>query len=121
MGLLWQGCEVPSDTLHLPKEQCFLNNYVQMTISQAGAATVLPSVLMNIINSNEPQLSAAAAIVCEPRGASEKFILALNLFQTVSNKWKKKIVVGFFFCPLSPFPDVFGVTNAGVQLKRSIC
>jgi len=68
-----------------------------MTISQAGAATVLPSVLMNIINSNEPQLSAAAAIVCEPRGASEKFILALNLFQTVSNKWKKKIVVGFFF------------------------
>lgn len=34
---------------------------------------------------------------------------------------EKKIVVGFFFCPLSPFPDVFGVTNAGVQLKRSIC
>lgn len=68
-----------------------------MTISQAGAATVLPSVLMNIINSNEPQLSAAAAIVCEPRGASEKFILALNLFQTMSNKWKKKIVVVFFF------------------------
>lgn len=96
MGVLRQGCEVPSDTLHLPKEQCFLNDYIQMTISQAGAATVLPSVLMNIINRNEPQLSAAAAIVCEPRGASEKFILALNLFQTMCNKWKKKKKLIFF-------------------------
>lgn len=67
-----------------------------MTISQAGAATVLPSVLMNIINRNEPQLSAAAAIVCEPRGASEKFILALNLFQTMCNKWEKKKKLIFF-------------------------
>lgn len=32
MGFLWQGCEVPSDTLRLSKEQWFLNNYVQMTI-----------------------------------------------------------------------------------------
>lgn len=77
---------------------------------------------MNIINRNEPLLSAAAAIVCEPRGASEKFILALNLFQTmcmrVKKKRKKKKLV--LLCQLSAFPAVFGMTNARVQLKRSL-
>lgn len=78
---------------------------------------------MNIINRNEPLLSAAAAIVCEPRGASEKFILALNLFQTMctrvkKKKEKKKKLV--LLCQLSAFPAVFGMTNARVQLKRSL-
>lgn len=50
---------------------------------------------MNIINRNEPLLSAAAAIVCEPHVASEKFILALNLFQTMYKRVKKKKVGAF--------------------------
>lgn len=74
---------------------------------------------MNIIHRNEPLLSAAAAIVCELRVASEEFILALNLFQTMykREKKKKKLVL---FCQLLPFPDVFGMRNAIVQLKRSL-
>lgn len=73
---------------------------------------------MNILNRNEPLLSAAAAIVCELRVASEEFILALNLFQTMYKREKKKKLV--LFCQLLPFPDVFGMRNAIVQLKRSL-
>lgn len=77
---------------------------------------------MNIINRNEPLLSAAAAIVCEPRGASEKFILALNLFQTMCTRVKKKKrkKKSVPLCQLSAFPAVCSMTNARVQLKRSL-
>ena len=74
---------------------------------------------MNIINRNEPLLSAAAAIVCEPHVASEKFILALNLSQTMYERVKKEKKLGLF-CQLLPFPDVFGMRNAIVQSKRSL-
>lgn len=57
---------------------------------------------MNIINRNELLLSAAAAIVCELHVASEKFILALNLFQTMcKSEKKKKKNVGAFLSALA--------------------
>lgn len=74
---------------------------------------------MNIINRNELLLSAAAAIVCELHVASEEFVLALNLFQTMCKRVKKKKKL-VRFCQLSPFPDVFGMRNAVGQLKKKL-
>lgn len=61
---------------------------------------------MNIINRNELLLSAAAAIVCELHVASEEFVLALNLFQTMCKRVKKKKKVGAFLSALA-FPRCF--------------
>lgn len=72
---------------------------------------------MNIIHRNEPLLSAAAAIVCELRVASEEFILALNLFQTMYKREKKKKKVGAFLSALA-FPRCFWHEKCYSTIKK---
>lgn len=73
---------------------------------------------MNIINRNELLLSAAAAIVCELHVASEKFILALNLFQTMCKGVKKK-KVGAFLSALA-FPRCFWHEKCCRTIKKKL-
>lgn len=74
---------------------------------------------MNIINRNELLLSAAAAIVCELHVASEKFILALNLFQTMCKGVKKKKKVGAFLSALA-FPRCFWHEKCCRTIKKKL-